>query len=65
MANGSLMVKSIQREDKGIYICTIHQSRGSESTSEKSEEIVVTVIGKMRKKSRYFNVLNHQYKVKE
>ncbi|KAK2571226.1 Tyrosine kinase receptor Cad96Ca [Acropora cervicornis] len=44
LANGSLMVKSIKKGDKGIYICTIHQSRGSESTSEKSKEIVVTVI---------------------
>ncbi|XP_044167766.1 fibroblast growth factor receptor 1-like, partial [Acropora millepora] len=44
LANGSLMVKSIQREDKGIYTCTIHQSRGSESTSEKSRDINVKVI---------------------
>ena len=49
LANGSLMVKSIQREDKGIYTCTIHQSRGSESTSEKSRSINVKVRGKMRK----------------
>ena len=64
LANGSLMVKSIQSEDKGIYICTIHQSRGSESTSEKSRSINVKVIGKMRKKYRFLNILNHQYKVK-
>ncbi|XP_044170699.1 neural cell adhesion molecule 1-like, partial [Acropora millepora] len=44
LANGSLMVKSIQREDKGIYICTIHQARGSESTSEKNQKIKVMVI---------------------
>ena len=46
-------MKSIQREDKGTYICTIHQSRGSESTSEKNQKIKVKVIGKMRKKYRY------------
>ena len=50
LANGSLEVRSIQREDKGIFICTIKQSRGSESTSEKSQKITVTVIGKIRKK---------------
>ena len=50
LANGSLEVRSIQREDKGIFICTIKQSRGSESTSEKSQRITVTVIGKIRKK---------------
>ena len=49
LANGSLEVKSIQREDKGIFICTIKQSRGSDSTSEKSQKITVTVIGKIRK----------------
>ena len=49
LANGSLMVKSIRREDKGTYICTIKQFRGSESTSEKSQSIIVRVIGKMRK----------------
>ena len=65
LANGSLMVKSIRREDKGIYICTIHQSRGSESTSKKSRSINVKVRGKMRKKYRFLNVLNQQYKVKE
>ena len=50
LANGSLEVRSIQREDKGTFICTIKQSRGSESTSEKSQSIIVGVIGKMRKK---------------
>ena len=57
-------MKSIQREDKGIYTCTIHQSRGFESTSEKSRSINVKVIGKMGEKSRFLNVLNHQYTVK-
>ena len=42
-------MKAIQREDKGIYTCTIHQSRGSQSTSEKSKDIDVKVIGKIRK----------------
>ena len=63
LANGRLMVKSIQREDKGTYYCKIDQSRGSESTSEKSQKIEVIVIGKMRKKYRYLK-LNHQYKKK-
>ena len=51
-------MKSIQREDKGTYICTIKQSRGSESASEKSQDIDVSVIGKMRN-LRYLHVLNH------
>ena len=42
-------MKSIRREDNGAYICTIKQFRGSESTSEKSQSIIVRVIGKMRK----------------
>ena len=44
------MVNSVQREDKGTYICRIEQSRGSESTSEKSQRINVMVVGKMCKK---------------
>lgn len=64
MANGSLMVKSIQKEDKGIFICTIEQSRGTESTSDKSRNINVSVIGKMRKIYWDLEVLNQQYKVK-
>ena len=43
------MIKSIQAEDKGTYICTIKQPRGSESSSEKSQSISVMVIGKMKK----------------
>ena len=50
LANGSLKVESIRREDDGTYICTIQQSRGSDSISEKSQSIIVSVIGKMRKK---------------
>ena len=65
LANGSLRVNSIQRDDKGTYTCTIHQSRGSESTSEKSQTIEVSIIGKTRKKHCYLNVLNHQYIVKK
>ena len=49
LANGSLKIEAIRREDNGIYICTIKQSRGTESTSEKSQSIIVRVIGKMRK----------------
>ena len=46
LANGSLKVKPILREDDGSYICTIRQSRGSDSTSEKSQRIVVRLKGK-------------------
>ena len=48
LANGSLKVKPVLREDDGTYICTIRQSRGSDSRSEKSQSIIVWVIGKMR-----------------
>ncbi|XP_044176617.1 hemicentin-2-like [Acropora millepora] len=44
LANGSLKVKPIRREDNGSYICTIRQSRGSDSTSEKPQSIIVRVI---------------------
>ena len=50
LANGSLKVEPVRREDNGSYICTIKQSRGSESTSEKSQSINVMVIGKTREK---------------
>ena len=40
----------MHREDAGMYICKIEQSRGTESTSEKFQNINVSVIGKMRKK---------------
>ena len=50
LANGSLKVEPIQREDSGSYTCTIKQTRGSDSISEKSQSIIVWVIGKMRKK---------------
>lgn len=49
LANGSLLVKSIQAEDRGIYKCTIKQSRGSKSIMERSQSIDVKVIGKIRK----------------
>ena len=60
LANGSLRVRSIGREDNGTYICTIKQSRGSDSISEKSQSIIVWVIGKMRK-NIVFDLLKHQY----
>ncbi|XP_044180575.1 fibroblast growth factor receptor 3-like isoform X2 [Acropora millepora] len=44
LANGSLKVKPVRREDNGAYICTIKQSRGSDSTSEKSQSIIVRVM---------------------
>ncbi|XP_044180580.1 hemicentin-1-like isoform X2 [Acropora millepora] len=44
LASGSLKVKPVRREDNGTYICTIKQSRGSDSTSEKSQSIIVRVI---------------------
>ena len=58
LANGSLMMKSIQAEDNGTYICTIKQPRGSEPCSEKSQIINVMVVGKIRKKYLNLNVLN-------
>ena len=61
LANGSLKVESIRREDDGTYICTIKQSRGSDSISEKSQSIIVSVIGKMRKKNIHLDVLKHQH----
>ena len=45
---GRLRFKSIRREDHGTYICTIKQSRGFDSTSEKSQSIIVRVLGKKR-----------------
>ena len=48
-ASGSLRVWSIRIEDDGTYICTIKQSRGFDSTSEKSQSIIVRVLGKKRK----------------
>ncbi|XP_044182828.1 hemicentin-1-like [Acropora millepora] len=44
LADGDLRVSSIRSEDSGTYICTIKQARGSDSTSEKSQIIIVTVI---------------------
>ncbi|XP_015756364.1 PREDICTED: netrin receptor unc-5-like [Acropora digitifera] len=44
LANGSLMMKSIQAEDKGTYICAIKQPRGSEPSIEKSQSINVIVV---------------------
>ncbi|XP_067023829.1 hemicentin-2-like [Acropora muricata] len=44
LQNGSLWVMSIRKEDSGTYICTIRQSRGFDSTSEKSQSIIVRVL---------------------
>ena len=63
LANGSLMMKSIQAEDKGTYICAIKQPRGSEPSIEKSQSIKVIVVGKRSEKHLYLDVLNHQYKI--
>ena len=61
MTNGSLKVKKIQRNDTGSYTCTMKQSRGTESTSEKRQNINVRVIGKMSlEKMLYLDVLNNQ-----
>ena len=49
LANGSLKVEPIRREDSGSYTCTIKESRGSDSVSEKSQSTTVKVIGKMSK----------------
>ena len=51
LANGSLMIKSVQAEDKGTYTCAIKQPRGFEPSSEQSQSINVIVAGKMRKKN--------------
>lgn len=64
MTNGSLRVEKMHRNDTGIYTCTMKQSRGTESTSEKSQNIHVRVIGKMRKKNLFLDVLNDQWQVK-
>ena len=56
LTNGSLKVEEMHREDTGIYTCTMKQSRGTESTSEKSQNISVRVIGKMRKKNIFRRV---------
>ena len=60
LASGSLRVMSIRREDSGTYICTIKQSRGFDSTSEKSQSIIVRVLGRKRKNIQ-LDVLKHQY----
>ncbi|XP_044176594.1 hemicentin-2-like [Acropora millepora] len=44
LANGSLKVKPVRIEDNGSYICTIRQSRGTDSISEKPQTIIVKVI---------------------
>ena len=54
------MMKSIQAEDKGTYICAIKQPRGSEPSIEKSQSINVIVMGKRSEKYLYLDVLNHQ-----
>ena len=46
LANGSLKVKPILREDDGSYMCIIRQSRGSDLASEKLQVIIVRVKGK-------------------
>ena len=59
LTNGSLKVEEMHREHNGTYICTIQQSRGTESTSEKFQKINVRVLGKMKKKIN-LDVLNDQ-----
>ncbi|XP_074608769.1 scavenger receptor cysteine-rich domain-containing group B protein-like [Acropora palmata] len=44
LANGSLMMKSIQAEDKGTYICAIKQPRGFDPSIEQSQSINVVVV---------------------
>ncbi|XP_067023854.1 uncharacterized protein [Acropora muricata] len=44
LANGSLMIKSIQAEDSGTYICAIKQPRGSKPSNKKSQSINVMVV---------------------
>jgi len=51
LTNGSLKVKEMHREDNGTYVCKIKQSRGTESSTERTQNINVRVLGKMKKKT--------------
>ncbi|XP_067023937.1 scavenger receptor cysteine-rich domain-containing group B protein-like [Acropora muricata] len=44
LTNGSLLIKSIQAQDKGTYICAIKQPRGSAPSIEKFQSINVMVV---------------------
>lgn len=62
LTNGSLKVEEMHREDTGMYICEMKQSRGTESSTEKKLAINVRVLGKMKKTKKNLNVdvLNDQ-----
>ena len=49
LTNGSLKVEEMHREDTGMYICEMKQSRGTESSTEKKLAINVRVLGKTKK----------------
>ncbi|XP_067025673.1 inactive tyrosine-protein kinase 7-like [Acropora muricata] len=44
LTNGSLMVEKMHRKDIGMYICKMKQSRGTESSTEKTIDINVRVL---------------------
>ena len=63
LTNGSLMVEKMHRKDIGMYICKMKQSRGTESSTEKTIDINVRVLGKMKKNKKNnlnLDVLNDQ-----
>lgn len=43
-SNGSLHINPVQPQDKGMYICTFTQSKGSERVTEEKQLINVFVI---------------------
>ena len=44
LSNGSLNISPVQPKDKGIYICTFRQSKGSKRVTTKDQTINVSVI---------------------
>jgi len=43
--NGSLYVNPVHPQDKGTYICTFKQSKGSKRVTIKNQTIEVVIIG--------------------
>lgn len=44
LSNGSLCVNPVHPQDKGMYICTFRQNKGSERATEEEQTINVFVI---------------------
>ena len=42
--NGSLYVNPVHRQDRGTYICTLKQTRGSKRVTKKDQTINVAII---------------------